>query len=62
MCKYCSSPFRHLQVSGGGKYASAVIMPMTRRLEIDTGDKDVWLRINYCPMCGRKLVSDDADR
>ena len=62
MCGYCEK-VKHMQVSGGGRYAYASIGLGRGRgqysLDVSDGEKSLSLRIKYCPMCGRKLVGND---
>lgn len=63
MCNYCEK-VKHMQVSGGGRYAYASIGFGSGkghyRLEVmDSEKRSLSLRIKYCPMCGRRLVGND---
>ena len=62
MCSYCEK-VKHMQVSGGGRYAYASIgLGRGRRqyiLDVRDGERSLSLRIKHCPMCGRRLVGND---
>lgn len=58
MCKYCDGP-KSIQVSGGGRYASADVRPSDTRLIVYDGvDRTLKIKIKYCPMCGKKLAEN----
>lgn len=64
MCNYCEK-VKHIQVSGGGRYAYASIGLGRGRgrgqysLDVRDGERSLSLRIKHCPMCGRRLVGND---
>lgn len=56
MCKYCESPLKPIQVSNGGRYASAHVSPLDRHMTVYDGvERTLKIKIKNCPMCGRKL-------
>lgn len=59
MCGYCEK-VKHMQVSGGGRYAYASIGLGRGKgqysLDVSDGENRLSVRIKYCPMCGRRLA------
>lgn len=58
-CKFCSRP-EPMQVSGGGRYARAVVDPAGRCVRVTDGCAELRVRVKRCPMCGRKLTEEET--
>ena len=71
MCKYCErygyrNDLMEFESVKGNLYAYILNTPQDKCMEIQAsdpagdGEYDASFSINYCPMCGRKLVKSDA--
>lgn len=62
MCEYCEKGYA-LVLGKTNDYGIAIQYPNTLNAYgydvHGTGSNGLCVKINYCPMCGRKLVSDD---